>query len=201
MISLPLYRLFVDESVDGVQKISLVHSPAVESNFLAFNEEDKDRKAFKFEADEEQHIVFGCALRADYPIYRRQGDFEYYVIFDKQSINTIVEQFAKNGNFNNVNVNHEDDVDGVYLTQMFIKDTEKGINPEGFEDIEEGSLFTAFKVENEDVWEKVKSGEFQGFSVEGCFKLAEVEVEQSVAAEKQEPEEDEIIKIINEILN
>lgn len=194
---LPIFKIFIDDTVDGVQKISLVHSPAVESNFLAFNEEDKEKKAFKFEADDEERIVFGCSLRADFPIYRRDDERgEYYVVFDKQTIKDIVEKYAKNGNFNNVNLDHKDDTDGVYMTQMFIKDIEKGINPEGFEDIEDGSLFTAFKVENDDVWEGVKEGEWLGFSVEGLFKLLEVPV-----GEKMSQEIDEYDKIINELIN
>lgn len=194
---LPIFKIFIDDTVDGVQKISLVHSPAVESNFLAFNEEDKEKKAFKFEADDEERIVFGCSLRADFPIYRRDDERgEYYVVFDKQTIKDIVEKYAKNGNFNNVNLDHKDDTDGVYMTQMFIKDIEKGINPEGFEDIEDGSLFTAFKVENDNVWEGVKEGEWLGFSVEGLFKLLEVPV-----GEKMSQEIDEYDKIINELIN
>lgn len=193
---LPIFKIFIDDNVEGVQKISLVHSPAVESNFLAFNEENKDVKSFKFEADEEQRIVFGCAIRADFAIYRRDDTHgEYYVVFDKETIKDIVEKFAKNGNFNNVNLNHKDDTDGVYMTQMFIKDSTKGINPEGFEDIEDGSLFTAFKVENDDVWQKAKEGEFAGFSIEGIFKLSEVPV-----GEKMEAQNDPYTEYINDLL-
>lgn len=202
MLSIPIYKIFVDDTVEGIQKISLVHSPAVESNFLAFSEETKDTKPFKFEADEDEHIVFGCALRANYPIYRRDDvRGEYYVVFSEDAIKDIVEKFAKNGNFNNVNLNHETDTDCVYLTQMFYKDVDKGINPIGFEDIEDKSLFTAYKIENDAVWQNVKDGTFQGLSVEGIFRLAEVEAEQSVAAEKQQPEEqDEIDQLVDEIL-
>ena len=195
MLNLPIFRIYVDSTVDGVEKISLVHSPAVESNFLAFSEDDKKKKAFKFEADEDQHIVFGCSLRADFPIYRREGDFEYYVIFDKQAIKDIVEKFAKNGNFNNVNLDHKDDTDGIYMTQMFIKDSEKGVSPVGFEDIEEGSLFTQFKIENEDVWEKVKDGTYLAFSVEGIFKLDEIKAQQQMEAQN-----DPYTEYINELI-
>ena len=64
-----------------------------------------------------------------------------------------------------------------------------GINPIGFEHIEDGSWFTAYKVENKQVWEDVKAGKFNGFSVEGYFGL-----------ERQEPK-DEIEELIDEILN
>lgn len=193
---LPIFKIYIDDEVEGVQKISLVHSPAVESDFLCFDEQAPSQP-FKFETDEEQRIVFGCAIRADYPIYRRDKERgEYYVVFDKQSIKDINERFAKENNFNKVNLDHSEDTDGVYMTQMFIKDVENGINPKNFEDIEDGSLFTAYKVENDDVWEAAKNGEFKGFSVEGVFRLLEVPTEQKM----EEVEEDEIDKIINELL-
>jgi len=200
MLSIPIYRVYIDDSVDGMNMISLVKHPAVETDFLAFSKEDKPIES-KFEADEEQHIVFGCAIRANFLIYRYDNERgEYYVTFDKQTIKDLVEKYAENNYFNNVNLNHEDNTDGVYLTQMFIKDVENGIDPKGFEEIEDGSLFTAFKVNNDDVWEKVKSGEFKGFSIETTMKLMEIPSEQKMASEQPE-EEDEIDKIMNEILD
>ena len=88
--------------------------------------------------------------------------------------------------FNTVNLNHQTDTTGVYLIQSFIKDTEKGINPVGFEHIQNGSWFTAYKIENNDVWDAVKAGKFNGFSIEGYFEL-------------QEPK-DEVEELLDELL-
>ena len=71
------------------------------------------------------------------------------------------------------------------MIQSFIKDADKGIDPKGFESVSNGSWFTAYKVENDKVWESIKSGEFKGFSVEGLFELEEY---------------DELDELINEIL-
>ena len=192
----PIYKIYIDDTVSGVEKISLVKYPAVESNFLSFDEEHPE-KAFRFEADEEQHIIFGCAIRADFPIYRRDTDRgEYYVVFDKETIKNINERFAKDGNFNQVNLDHSEDTDGVYMIGMFIKDIENGIDPKGFEDIEDGSLFTSYKVENEDVWDKVKDGSYLGMSVEGCFKLLEMPTQ-----EQMSEVQDEFDEFITELLN
>lgn len=197
MLSIPIYKVYIDDTVEGMNKISLVKHPAVDSDFLAFNEQEKPLEV-KFEANEEQHIVFGCAIRANYLIYRfDQERGEFYVTFDKETIKDLVEKFAENNYFNNVNLNHKEDTDGVYLTQMFIKDVENGINPKGFEDIEDGSLFTAYKINNDEVWEKVKSGDFRGFSIETTMKLMEIPTQQKMTSQ----EEDEIDKIIDEILN
>ena len=39
----------------------------------------------------------------------------------------------------------------------------------GFEDMPDGTWFISAKVDNDEVWAKVKSGEIKGFSVEGIF--------------------------------
>lgn len=186
MIKLPIYNIILGEA-DGIQIMSLVDSPAVECDFLKF---DKETHKIKFSVNEEQHIVFGVALRADYPIYRyseRLG--EYYVVFTKETIKQLYEKFMTDGSVLNVNLNHNKMTDGVTLIQSFIKDTEKGINPVGFEDVADGSWFCAYKINNEEVWESVKKGDFNGFSVEGNFEL------EPAMFKKEEPkgEFDEII--------
>lgn len=77
---------------------------------------------------------------------------------------------------NNVNLQHNPNnyVENVHLREVFIKDIDKGINPKGFENIENGSLFGVYKVENDDVWASIKNGEFKGFSLEGYFSSYEV---------------------------
>jgi hypothetical protein len=45
----------------------------------------------------------------------------------------------------------------------------------GFEDLPLGTWFMTMKINNDDVWEKVKQGEFNGFSLEALFKLKPVE--------------------------
>ena len=92
-------------------------------------------------------------------------------------------------NFNQINLDHETNTDGVYLLQSFIKNTEAGLNPVGFEHISDGSWFTAYKVENEDVWEAIKQGQFNGFSVEGFFDLEEPK------------EKDEFDQFLEDLLN
>ena len=192
MQRIPIYNIVLGES-SGIKKMSLVEQPAVESDFIAF---EKQQEEIKFAYDEQQHIVFGCALRADFPIYRyseRLG--EYYVTFSAQTIKELYERFMKEGH-KSVNLQHETDTEGVYLIQSFLKDKNKGINPSGFESITDGSWFVAYKIENEQVWEKVKNGEFNGFSVEGFFDLQKTEEEFSKKDEKDEMETliDELLK-------
>jgi hypothetical protein len=188
MNRLPIFNIVLGDA-EGIQVMSLVDYPAVESNFLAFSEQNK----LNFSINDEQRIILGVALRADYLIYRCDINGEYYVNFSKDVIKKLYEKFMIDSKMNEVNLNHSEDTDGVYLIQSFLKDTEKGISPVGFEDVADGSWFCAYKILNEDVWAKVKQGEFRGFSVE-CFCELERKFEK-----QDEPEMDLIDEILKEI--
>lgn len=176
---LPLYQAKVDMSDDqtGMYCISLVDYPATESNFLAFNKETKLLK-YKVE-NEEQRKVFGLVMCADTPIYRCDaGGYEYYIEYTKESIALMAEKYFKDGFQNQVDTMHNFELeDGITLTQMFIKNSEKGVNPIGFEDVNEGSLFAEFHIENDEVWNAIKDGTYKGFSLAGSFIIDEIEAE------------------------
>lgn len=167
---IPVFRATLASGRCGMQKISLVDAPAVQTDFLAFKEgEQPMRYAVQ---DEEKHLVYGVIMRADYPIYRYSKQTgEYYIMFSPDVIREMAEKYLVEGRQNEVNLQHEEgsDVEGVHLVQWFIKDSGKGIAPVGFEDVENGSLFGEFHIVNEDVWAGVKSGEYKGFSLEGIF--------------------------------
>ena len=170
----PIYEALVTSEDAGMLRISLVDLPAVESNFLAFAKE-VDEKAVRlyFVRDEERRIVRGVVMRADYPILRRNGDYEYYIVFRADTIRVMAEKYLAESRQNNVDEMHNhNDVDDVQMVQYFIKDTAAGIAPAGFEDIADGSLFAEFHVLNDEVWAKVKDGTYRGFSLEGAFELA-----------------------------
>ena len=170
--NIPVYEAVVTDEGLGMERISLVDDPAMESDFQFFaNEEDR----FKFSVQsEDQHILFGVIIRADHPVLRltKEG-FPYYVTFSKETIKTIVRKYFREGRQNNFNLMHTPgtDVDTVEMLQAFIKDTERGIDPKGFEDIEDGSLFGEFKVTDETLWEDIKAGKFKGFSMEIFYDI------------------------------
>lgn len=168
---IPVYDALVTDDECGMNRISLVDAPAVEADFLAFAK-DKHPQMYSV-TDEEKRIVRGVIMRADFPIYRRDSKGEYYVIFKADSIRKMAEKYLLESKQNEVNLAHEDDtdVDGVQMVQWFIKDTEAGINPAGFEDIAEGSLFAEFHVVNDEVWASIKDGTYKGFSLEGVFDM------------------------------
>lgn len=165
---LPVYRIAVDDDVEGMTKVSLVDLPAVEVDFISLKKAEPARQLYAVQ-DEERRLVRGVLLRADYPIYRKNIKFgEFYIVFEKETIRELAEQYLTDGRANAVNQMHaqDSDVTGVNLVQWFIKDSAAGVNPAGFDEVEEGSLFAEYHVENDDVWEKIKDGTFKGFSIE-----------------------------------
>jgi hypothetical protein len=190
---LPIFKLTINpDDETGVDYVALVDEPAIEKNWVAFS---KSNYRFK-SLEPEKRIISGALMVADLPIYRNDNKFgEYYVVFDRPTIEQIVFKFFRNGYVANANAMHDKNqkLDGVYMIESFIIDSQKGINtPLGHDDLPDGSWFGSFKVDNEEVWnEFIKTGKFKGFSVEGLF-------DQELLT--QQPE-DEIESVIQQIHN
>ena len=170
-MELPLYMLEIsDDPLDDaeVQFVALVDRPAIQKNWNAFKNEQK----FQI-ISEDKHIISGCAMLADTPIFRSDANFgDYYVAFSKDTIVKIVQKYFKKGYQNNVNLMHDPNQieTGVTMFESFISDKTRGIEPmKGFEDAPDGSWFCSMLVENDEVWQQVKAGKINGFSIEGIF--------------------------------
>lgn len=165
---LPIYNATIDMEGDstGMLRVSLVDDPAVQSDFLTFSKQ-KPVQMFSVE-DEEKRLVYGVLMRADFPIYRNGENGGYYIVFQAETIRMMAEKYLLEGRQNDVNLMHKPNssIEGADMVQMFIKDTERGVNPKGFEDIADGSLFAEYHITNDDVWQQIKEGTFKGFSIE-----------------------------------
>lgn len=174
---IPTLRATFDPTnpLEGMFVVSLVETPAIGSLFFPF---EKDKVNLSI-LDAPQHKVIGCVLRADYPILRIDGEGKYYnLVFDKETIYKLTEHFVKYNNTGNVSVLHNGvPIGGVELTQLFIKDKSKGIDPVGFDEVSDGSLFAEYKILNEEVWKGICNGVYRGFSIEGVFELAPVKMQ------------------------
>ena len=185
----------------GLDAISLVSTPAVEIDFLCFEKDDSIE--ISFSANEDKHIISGIALRADFPIYRRNGDYEYYVVFTKEIIRKIVNKYAKNGLFNSVNLQHNDlnFTNKAIMIESYIIDKERGICPTEFSDSEDGSWYVSFHIEDEMLWKEIKDGkELKAFSVQGLFNLIEDSVantEEKLSQQKEQTFDEWLEELIN----
>lgn len=165
---LPLFDIDIKDDDDGVKIMSLVDSPAVEKNFLKFSKEN-----LNFNYNDEKQVVTGVALRANYPIYRKDGDREFYVRFSSDTIEKIVHKFMREERVSSVNINHKKDVDGIYLFESFILSDNHKLTFDEFKDVENGSWMVSYKVEDGKIWDEIKSGGLNGFSVEVDCELKE----------------------------
>lgn len=153
-----------------------------------------DRQNFKIE-DEEKRIISGVLMLADTPIYRNDGFQEYYVVFTPQTVTEIAQKFFRKGYQNNVNLMHDSGqkLEGITMFESWIKDSKRGVRAmAGFDDVPEGSWFGSYKVYDDATWEKVKSGEVLGFSVEGDFIYKQKK-------SKEEQMMDDIISILKSV--
>lgn len=185
-IKLPVYKATVPNEETGMFAISLVDDPAVECDFMYFNDEKKPM-LFSVQ-DEEKRIVRGVIMECDKLIYRRTADgFEYYITFDEPTIRVMAQKYLKDGFQNNVDTMHDGNlVNGVELVQWFISDKENGVNPAGFENVNDHSLFAEFHVLNDEIWGAIKDGTFRGFSLAGFFEPVEVQMQNNKKSNTKE---------------
>lgn len=174
------YRVSGDDSL--CLAVSVVDRPAVESDFIAMSSE---KVPFIGKVDaEDRHMMYGCALRPDFPIYRREGDREYYLEFDKQAIDTLSKNYFKMGFQSNWTAAHKEEVEGLTITESWIKEDmthDKSIALGLDDTLPVGTWFIGVHCENDKIWKQVKDGEFHGFSIEAIVGLEELS--------KQIPEE------------
>ena len=192
-LNLPLYNITPDmtDENQGMFLVSLVEEPAVEIDFLAFA---KENMLFAVQ-DTEKHIVTGVSILADTPIYRRNQNGEFYVQFRKEDIPAIVEKFMQRGLSNFINIQHDEktlsNTDAVLVESYFVN-KERGIVPNEFANVTDGSWITSYKILNEDIWNMIKEGDLKGFSIEISAELEPVKLEKQKTEE--EIQDDELMK-------
>lgn len=176
MEKLPIYELVVDEASEsmGVSAIALVDMPAIGVNWQAFS----TQKRFEVQ-NQEERVIMGAAMIPDLPILRLSADgTPYHVIFKKDTVKTLARKFMREGRFREFNMMHDSEAkaNGVFIFETWLVDRERGkMPPKGFENIADGSWFISAKVDDDVMWNKIKSGDFAGFSIEGYFDDLELD--------------------------
>ena len=200
MKKLDVFYISIDENDEsGMDAISLVKEGAVQSNFLCFEEQKPVQLNFY---QEDKRLITGVVARADYPIYRRNGDYEYYVVFTKEVIEKMVKKYAKQGLFNSVNFDHNNYafVKDAYMVESFMIDRENGINPSQFSEIEDHSWICTFWIEDDLLWNEIKNNDnFNAFSLQGLFHL--IPKTEETKMEKQETFEEWLDSLIEQSKN
>ncbi len=164
-----IVELIIDENdeASGIDAISLVETPAIESNFIALNKHELLLK----EIDSEKRILMGPALIPDKSIYRRNdnGD-EYYIYFSKDTVRKASELFFKKSNHQNATYEHEKKIDNMTIVESWIvEDPKKDKTALYGMDVPAGTWMVSMKVDDEKIYNDAKEGTIKGFSIEGYF--------------------------------
>ena len=164
------YKVGIDSETYA---ISLVESPAIESDFVALSKEKEEKQQVFLESNE-KHLVYGAALIPDKDIYRNNGEQEFYINFTKESIERMSQDFMKEYRQYEVKTDHDDIANEVCVVESWLvsdsykdKSNALGIN------VPEGTWMVGMKVNNIETWERIKAGELKGFSVESMISLEE----------------------------
>jgi hypothetical protein len=165
-----IVELILDEEQDNfVEAISVVENPAIEEDFVALKTETKE---YKFaEVDKDKKILIGPILIPNKPIYRKNGDEEYYIYFSRETVRKASQLYLKQGNQSNSTLEHNSAIEGLTLVESWLvedKENDKS-NMYGM-DLPLGTWVGSIKVDNDDIWNnQVKNGKIKGFSIEGYF--------------------------------
>jgi hypothetical protein len=162
-----IIELVIQNDGDGIEAISVVDKPAIESDFIALS---KHLEIELKEVDAEKRILMGAALIPNKHIYRKDKDKEFYIFFSEQTVRQASELFFINGNQSNATIQHAKDVNGMTAVESWIvEDTEKDKSKLYGFDVPVGTWMLSMKVNNAKVWDEVKKGNVKGFSIEGNF--------------------------------
>ena len=155
-----------DEAI-GVEAISVVENPAIESDFIALNNQEIKLA----EINKEKRLLMGALLIPQKPIYRKSGKEEYYIFFSKKTVARASQMYLQNGNQSQSTLEHDKQLKGLTLVESWIvEDKEKDKTALYGLDVPVGTWMGSVKVDNDEVWnDYVKSGKVKGFSIEGYF--------------------------------
>jgi hypothetical protein len=192
-----LIELIIDdkEEMQGVDAISVVESPAIESDFIALKSEEVKLA----EVSKEKRILMGAVLIPEKPIYRRNGEDEYYIYFSKDTVVKASQLFLKKGKQGNSTLEHQKAIEGLTVVESWIvEDLTKDKTALYNLSVPVGTWMASIKVDNDEIWnDYVKTGKVKGFSLEGHFAD---QLEKKKELSKVLTEEEELIEKIKEII-
>ncbi len=166
-----IVELVIEENNEmlAIDAISLVSAPAIEQDFVFFG---KDRHNLTFaKVDEEKKMLVSPALIPNKQIFRYDPntDSEYYVFFSKSTVARAAELYLKHNNHHKATHEHNERVSGVLTVESWIKEGEQDKSKLYGYDLPNGTWFVKMRIDNDDLWKKIKEGELKGLSIEGYF--------------------------------
>ena len=194
-----LFELILQDEEDGVFANSLVAAGAIERDYVWLNKE------IQFAAiSEEKMLVAGPMLVPDKKILRMKEDgTKYWVYFTAPTIEKISRKFMKKGYLSEVTLEHGNKTSGINMVESWIVEspTKDKSNLYGFT-LPRGTWFAIYSVEdNPQVWERVKAGEFNSYSIEGLFEHKKSDIKLALEKEITELSDIEAQLVLNKLIN
>ena len=179
----------------AIDAISLVTSPAIEQDFVFFGKEKNNLTFAK--VDEEKRMLVSPALIPNKNIFRHDPntDSDYYVYFSKATVRKASELYLKHNNHHKATYQHQDRVSGILTVESWIIEDSKLDKSTlyGFS-LPVGTWMVKLKIDNDEIWSKIKDGELKGLSIEGYF------TDKMESMSETQPTNEEILKALNEII-
>tara|TARA_R110001583_G_scaffold10857_5_gene49817 strand:+ start:1076 stop:1804 length:729 start_codon:yes stop_codon:yes gene_type:complete len=192
-----IVELIIDDDSQelAIDAISLVSAPAIEQDFVFFGKEKNNLTFAK--VDEDKRMLVSPALIPDKQIFRHDPNTgsDYYVYFSKDTVRRASELYLKNNNHHKATHEHSERVSGVLTIESWIIEDPKMDKSTlyGFS-LPKGTWMVKMKIENEELWSKIKDGSLKGLSIEGYF------TDKMQKMSERQPTNEEILEALNEII-
>jgi len=192
-----IVELVIEENNEmlAIDAISLVSAPAIEQDFVYFGKEKHNLTFAK--VDEDKRMLVSPALIPNKQIFRYDPntDSEYYVYFSPETVRQASELYLKHNNHHKATHEHNERVSGVLTVESWIIEDPKMDKSKVYGyNLPKGTWMVKMRVDNDDLWQKVKSGELRGLSIEGYF------VDKMQKMSETQPTDQEILEALNEII-
>ena len=189
-----LKRYYIDGLQSEITAISLVDSPAVEVDAIALAREQRPIRL----ASDEKRIMTGVVLRPDFPIYRvDDSGYEYEIMFSKEAVEQLEERYMKQLKGGVWTTDHKTFAEGLFTVESWLKTDavhDKSVALGFSEDLPINTWFASVKINDDEIWQRVKRNDFGGFSIEAFCSLSEFELEKHINEDKQENNNKEMDK-------
>tara|TARA_R110000824_G_scaffold23996_1_gene84861 strand:- start:847 stop:1488 length:642 start_codon:yes stop_codon:yes gene_type:complete len=191
-----IVELIIEEGSQelAIDAISLVSAPAIEQDFVFFGKEKNNLTFAKL--DNDKRMLISPALIPNKQIFRHDPntDSDYYVYFSTETVAQASELYLRHNNHHKATYQHEERVSGVLTIESWIKEGDQDKSKMFGYDLPNGTWFVKMKIENEDLWQKIKSGELKGLSIEGYF------VDKMEKMSEKTPTNEQILSVLNQII-
>ena len=169
--------VYKEGETEGIYALGMVYDPAMQDNFVALSQEE-----IKLSIDEEKRMVFGAVLIPNKEILRVDGEGNSFALrFSEDTIEQLGHDWIAKGSHVNFSEQHEKKIEGLAAVEMWtVKDPNNDTSNFYGKTYPKGTLVALSKVNNDDTWSKIKSGEINGYSIEAILGLEEINLKQQL---------------------